>query len=288
MDTGTYASPTGSYTIDISDRYELDNGQRDTHYDIGKLLLKQSFSPPSAPITIYFDWFEHGTGDYFTKNSYPIDTSIKTNDVPSYDGYSLRDVIDFRPRIGDGGVTFNGANSSFSLLPKRGQDITVDYSYYLARNDKIAIESLDLREPLVVRPTLGLLEMLNMFREGECHLALVSNDPMKALKSIKDGDRPMESASIVGMVTLEDVIEKMIQYDIVDETDVKPNKYPQNSCSSTLLYHNVGKSSKSTNNITKTTNNNSLDDSNIGIVNIHSNDDTDTNDITSTYYQLNS
>jgi len=141
MDTGTYASPTGSYTIDISDRYDLDNGQRDTHYDLGKLILKQSFSPPSAPITISFDWFEHGTGDYFTKNSYPIDTSIKTNDVPSYDGYSLRDVIDFRPRIGDGGVTFNGANSSFSLLPKRGQDLTVDYSYYLARNDKIAIDT---------------------------------------------------------------------------------------------------------------------------------------------------
>ena len=140
MDTGTYASPTGSYTIDISDRYELDNGQRDTHYDIGKLLLKQSFSPPSAPITISFDWFEHGTGDYFTKNSYPIDTSIKAVDVPSYDGYSLRDVIDFRPRIGDDGLTFSGANSSFSLLPKRGQDLTVDYSYYLARNDKIAID----------------------------------------------------------------------------------------------------------------------------------------------------
>jgi CBS domain containing-hemolysin-like protein len=158
-------------------------------------------------------------------------------------------------------------------------------------NDKIAIESLDLREPLVVRPTLGLLEMLNMFREGECHLALVSKDPMKALKSIKDGNRPMESASIVGMVTLEDVIEKMIQYEIVDETDVKPNKYPHHSCSSTLLYHNVGKSySNPYHNITKTTNNNSLDDSNNGIVNIHTNDtdtDTDTNDMTSTYYQLN-
>ena len=140
MDTGTYASPTGDYTIDISDRYDLDNGQRDTHYDLGKLLLKQSFSPPSAPITISFDWFEHGTGDYFTKNSYPIDSTIKTVDVPSYDGYSLRDVIDFRPRIGDDGLTFSSANSSFSLLPKRGQDLTVDYSYYLARNDKIAID----------------------------------------------------------------------------------------------------------------------------------------------------
>jgi hypothetical protein len=140
MDTGTYASPTGSYTIDISDRYDLDNGQRDTHYDLGKLILKQSYSPPSAPIAITFDWFEHGTGDYFTKNSYPIDTDIKAVDVPSYDAYSLRDVLDFRPRIGDGGVTFNGANSSFSMLPKRGQDVTLDYSYYLARKDKIAID----------------------------------------------------------------------------------------------------------------------------------------------------
>lgn len=114
-------------------------------------------------------------------------------------------------------------------------------------NDKVAIESLELREPLVVRPVLGLLEMLNMFREGECHLALVSKDPMKALKSIKDGERPMESAAIIGMVTLEDVIEKMIQYDIIDETDVTPNKYPNNACSSTLLYHNVGKSGKGLN-----------------------------------------
>jgi hypothetical protein len=167
MDTGTFAAPTGNYSIDISDRYDLDNGQRDTHYDIGKLLLKQSYSPPSAPIVITFDWFEHGTGDYFTINSYPINTSIKAGDVPSYDAYSLRDVLDFRPRIGDGGVTFNGANSSFSMVPKRGQDVTLDYSYYLARKDKIALDlsgkffdikgvsSLNPAEP--VDPAIGMV-----------------------------------------------------------------------------------------------------------------------------------
>ena len=149
-------------------------------------------------------------------------------------------------------------------------------------NDKIAIESLDLREPLVVRPSLGLLEMLNMFREGECHLALVSMDPMKALKSLKDGDRPMDSAAIVGMVTLEDVIEKMIQNEIIDETDAKPNKYPHNACSSTLLYHNVGgkatKSFESIKNITKNIelpnidrlNEGNFENNNKGIVRVHS------------------
>jgi len=140
MDTGTFASPTGNYTVDISDRYDLDNGQRDTHYDIGKLLLKQSYAPPSAPIVITFSWFEHGTGDYFTKNSYPIDTTIKAVDVPSYDGNNLRDVLDFRPRIGDAGAVFTGGNASFSMTPKRGQDITLDYSYYLGRQEKIAID----------------------------------------------------------------------------------------------------------------------------------------------------
>ena len=140
MDSGTFASPSGNYTVDLYDQYDFDNGQRDSYYDLGRLLLKNSFTPPSAPISVTFEWFEHGTGDYFTKNSYPIDSTIKAVDVPSYNGVSLRDVLDFRPRIGDGGVTFTGTNSSFSLPPKRGADITLDYSYYLSRKDKLAID----------------------------------------------------------------------------------------------------------------------------------------------------
>jgi hypothetical protein len=140
MDGGTFASPAGTYTVDLYDHYDFDNGQRDTHYDLGRLLLKNSYTPPSAPISVTFEWFEHTPGDYFTKNSYPIDSTIKAVDVPSYNGVSLRDVLDFRPRIGDNGVTFTGTNSSFSITPKRGNDLTLDYSYYLSRKDKIAID----------------------------------------------------------------------------------------------------------------------------------------------------
>ena len=140
MDGGSFASPAGTYTVDIFDHYDFDNGQRDTHYDLGRLLLKNSYTPPSAPISVTFEWFEHTPGDYFAKNSYPIDSTIKAVDVPSYNGVSLRDVIDFRPRIGDAGLTFTGANSSFSITPKRGSDLTLSYSYYLSRKDKLAID----------------------------------------------------------------------------------------------------------------------------------------------------
>ena len=140
MDGGSFASPAGTYTVDIFDHYDFDNGQRDSFYDLGRLLLKNSYTPPSAPISVTFEWFEHTPGDYFTKNSYPIDDTIKAVDVPSYNGVSLRDVIDFRPRIGDAGLTFTGTNSSFSITPKRGNDMTLDYSYYLSRRDKIAID----------------------------------------------------------------------------------------------------------------------------------------------------
>ena len=135
--TGSFASPSGNYTIDISDRFDLDNGQRDTHYDLGRLILKHSYSPPSAPIAVEFDYFSHGSGDYFTANSY-IDIEYK--DIPSFKGYALRDYIDFRPRIDDAGATFTGTGSGYSAMPKRGTDITLDYSYYLSRNHKIGLD----------------------------------------------------------------------------------------------------------------------------------------------------
>jgi len=165
MDTGSFASPSGTYGISIYDRYDFDNGQRDTHYDLGRLILKHSYSPPSAPISVVFEYFVHSSGDYFSINSYP--GTIQLVDIPSYNGVSLRDVLDFRPRINDTGTAFSGSGSSFAMTPKRGQDVTVSYSYYLSRKDKIAIDSsgrfFDLAgvsalvpgEPL--DPTLGMV-----------------------------------------------------------------------------------------------------------------------------------
>lgn len=130
MDAGTFSSPAGSYTIDISDRYDFDNGQRSTHYDVGRIKLKDTYTPPSAPIQVTFEYFTHSVGDYCSVNSYPA--TIPYTQIPS----DLRDGLDFRPRIDDNGTTF----TSVTALPKRGSNITTDFTYYLGRKEKIAID----------------------------------------------------------------------------------------------------------------------------------------------------
>jgi hypothetical protein len=130
MDSGTFASPTGSYTIDISDRYEFDNGQRSTHYDLGRIVLKDTYAPPSAPIQVTFEYFTHSVGDYCSVNSYPA--TIAYSAIPS----ELRDGLDFRPRIDDDGINF----STITQLPRRGSNITTDFTYYLGRKEKIAVD----------------------------------------------------------------------------------------------------------------------------------------------------
>jgi len=165
MKSGTFASPGATFDIDISDRFIWDSGQRSTHYDQARLILKNSYAPPEAPIQVTYDYFTHGTGDYFTKDSYPA--TIQYGAIPNFQGISLRDVIDFRPRINDAGTGFTSTGSSVTLLPKRGIDVTTDFEYYLARKTKIAVDfggkffaidgvsSLNPGEPL--DPALGLV-----------------------------------------------------------------------------------------------------------------------------------
>jgi hypothetical protein len=165
MKSGTFSSPGSTFSIDITDRYDFDNGERSTHYDQARLNLKNSFAPPEAPIEVTFDYFTHSTGDYFTVNSYPANVDYKA--LPVFNGVSLRDCIDFRPRINDAGTLFSGTGASVSLVPKRGIDVVTDFTYYLSRKVKIAVDfggnffaidgvpSLNPGEPL--DPSLGLV-----------------------------------------------------------------------------------------------------------------------------------
>lgn len=163
MKTGTFTNPGASYSIDVSDRYDWDDGQRPTHYDISRLILKNSYAPPEAPIQVTFDYFTHDAGDYCTVDSY-ISSQVSYKNIPAFNGIPLRDCIDFRPIIADSGLTFSATNA---LIPKRGIDFITHYSYYLSRKTKIALDfggnffaldgvsSLTPGEPL--DPTLGLV-----------------------------------------------------------------------------------------------------------------------------------
>ena len=135
---GSAYSATGA--IDITDRYTLDNGQRLTFYDVGSISLKPNAQKPTGPIRITFDYFTHGTGDYFSVGSY----SINYDDIPTFTSggitYKLRDCLDFRPRINDAGTGFSGTGAVVNDFLEPTGDVITDYSYYLPRIDKIVID----------------------------------------------------------------------------------------------------------------------------------------------------
>lgn len=136
--SGSTYDPTGE--IDITDHFDLDNGQRDTHYALGSLVRKPEFPAPSGFIRINFEYFSHGsTGDYFSIDSYPV----PDKDIPEYeteDGIiPLRNALDFRPIINDAGTGFTSTGGSISLPPKPGTELTATYQYFKGRRDRIAI-----------------------------------------------------------------------------------------------------------------------------------------------------
>jgi hypothetical protein len=138
MDAGGFAAPSGNYTIDITARYSFSDGQTDSFYGPSTISLIDGSPVPSGPIQIKFQYFAHSaTGDYFSVNSYT--STIAYDQIPSFSGIQLRDCIDFRPRIDNQGLDFVSAGSVVNGVPKRGIDVQADFTYYLARKDKLAL-----------------------------------------------------------------------------------------------------------------------------------------------------
>jgi hypothetical protein len=129
-----------SNSIDISDNYTLESGQTSTYYGISKIKLKPGKPAPVGPIKIHYDFFTHGTGDYFSAESYPDYDTIPTFKDQGI-VYSLRDSIDLRPRISNDGVNFKNTGAVRNEFLDYASDFQTDYSYYLPRTDKIFITS---------------------------------------------------------------------------------------------------------------------------------------------------
>lgn len=140
MSPGLGTAPTTSHT-NVTSRYELDNGQRDNFYDVGRIKLKSGVPAPTGQLLVVFDYFNHSDGEFFVKDSY----GIPYEDIPSYQSrtetFSLRDTIDFRPRISDDGTSFSGTGALSVRVPKIDDSIRCDLEYYLARIDKIFLDS---------------------------------------------------------------------------------------------------------------------------------------------------
>lgn len=167
MDTSVFANTTQGSNVTSS--FTLDNGQRDNFYGHSTIRHTGSLDLTSKHLLVELDHFEpdfSGGYGYFSVDSYPIDdtntsnTTIYTYEIPTYETsigeqYNLRDVLDYRPvqsntansSVTVGSATTNPPTTNSFRTPTNGlriaaidSDISVDYSYYLARRDLVVLD----------------------------------------------------------------------------------------------------------------------------------------------------
>lgn len=154
----------------VTDQFTLDNGQRDTLYDHGKIVIIPSSTltlTSASRILVKLDYFfqDATTGrGFFSVDSYPVDDStdtFRTENIPVYtstttgESFDLRNCIDIRPLITNtaadatsiGSASVNPSTSTTINVPSGGlkipspnENFTTDLDYYLARRDLIYVD----------------------------------------------------------------------------------------------------------------------------------------------------
>lgn len=80
-----------------------------------------------------------------------------------------------------------------------------------------------LKKPLVVGSNQSLLDVLTIFQSGQSHIGLVSHNPTQLRMYMEKNESPSADCAPLGIVTIEDIFEAMIQSKIYDEADVDLN-----------------------------------------------------------------
>ena len=132
----------------VSKSFGFDDGQRLEFYDYARIIRKEGQPEPSKRLAVIFDHYkvEGDIGDFASVNSYSSDNY--EFDMPLFGSAPLSDYIDARPRVVDyntssGASPFDYDNRSFAVSGTKppvivGDDVvTLGYSHYLARIDKI-------------------------------------------------------------------------------------------------------------------------------------------------------
>ena len=98
---------------DITDKFDLDNGQTANYYGEGKIVPLQNIV--AGTLYVSFQHYTHSSGDYFVLDSYPEDDSTNGHylkdtpkfKLPSGEEVDLKSCVDFRPTKATTGVTHN-------------------------------------------------------------------------------------------------------------------------------------------------------------------------------------
>ena len=84
--------------VDITDKFVLDDGQREYAYEFSRVLLKPdaTLDDPNGQISVsYVRYLHSGNDGPFTADSY---LSIPREDIPTFNGKKLPNFVDWRPR----------------------------------------------------------------------------------------------------------------------------------------------------------------------------------------------
>jgi len=163
-DSGYWADVTATTLGDrvVTANFLLDTGQRDSFYDLGRVVRKPDAVTPVGQLLIVYDYFGHGTGDYFSVDSYA--GQIAYDLIPQYNStkvdpqskapqgqYELRDSLDWRPRVQNQTSpsanpfafqtkNFEATGSAAGNLVRPDDNIRIDFSFYLPRLDLLYLD----------------------------------------------------------------------------------------------------------------------------------------------------
>ena len=120
--------------VDYLDYFTMDGGQRDSSYE--RIKIESSVELPAGTATVEYDYYSHGSGDYFCVDSY---IGIEYDDIPTFTDssgnvFDLRNCIDFRKTV-SGGVYL----ASAAVAPNTS--IQADVEYYLPRFSSVYVTS---------------------------------------------------------------------------------------------------------------------------------------------------
>ena len=135
----------------ITENFKFTDGQGSTFLDYGTIIRNENSEAPEKKIKIYFanGYYEStDDGDITTVESY--NTFNYATEIAIVDGIPESDIIDIRPRVSDFtnaegvrsplefyGRTFNAAGQTATNILASDEDITVTFSHYLGRIDRI-------------------------------------------------------------------------------------------------------------------------------------------------------